>query len=183
ADLDRMAGLEPVKRQIHAIAAQLKMARMRQAQGLPTPPQMRHLVFVGPPGTGETTVARIVGGLYATWGLVAGAGVVAVQAAVLVRPQFGRTAFKSNELLGRALGGVLFIGEAYSLVNPGYAGGDAFGSEAVQTLLKRAEDDRDRLVIVLAGYQREMDAFLATHPGLASRFNQRVAFPSYSPRE
>ncbi|MER6582881.1 AAA family ATPase, partial [Nonomuraea sp. NPDC001023] len=93
------------------------------------------------------------------------------------------TAIKTNELVDRALGGVLFIDEAYSLVNPGYAGGDAFGSEAVQTLLKRAEDDRDRLVIVLAGYPREMDSFLATNPGLASRFNQRVAFPSYSPRE
>jgi SpoVK/Ycf46/Vps4 family AAA+-type ATPase len=95
----------------------------------------------------------------------------------------GATAIKTNELVDRALGGVLFIDEAYSLVNSGEGQPDRFGSEAVQTLLKRAEDDRDRLVIVLAGYQREMDAFLATNPGLASRFSQRVAFPSYSPGE
>ncbi|WP_306291577.1 AAA family ATPase [Microbispora sp. GKU 823] len=101
----------------------------------------------------------------------------------LVGQHLGATAIKTNELVDRALGGVLFIDEAYSLVNTGYSGGDAFGAEAVQTLLKRAEDDRDRVVIILAGYEREMDAFLATNPGLASRFNQRVSFPSYRPSE
>ncbi|MEQ4719982.1 AAA family ATPase [Nonomuraea sp. B19D2] len=183
ADLDRMAGLAPVKRQVHAIAAQLQVARMRQERGLPTPPQMRHFVFVGPPGTGKTTVARVVGRIFAALGLLARPDVVEAHRADLVGQHLGATAIKTNELVDRALGGVLFIDEAYSLVNPGYQGGDAFGAEAVQTLLKRAEDDRDRLVIVLAGYEREMDSFLATNPGLASRFNQRVAFPSYSPRE
>ncbi|MEV4394352.1 AAA family ATPase [Nonomuraea sp. NPDC049607] len=183
ADLDTMAGLEPVKRQVHAIAAQLQVARMRQERGLPTPPQMRHFVFAGPPGTGKTTVARVLGRVFAALGLLARPDVVEAHRADLVGQHLGATAIKTNELVDRALGGVLFIDEAYSLVNPGYAGGDAFGSEAVQTLLKRAEDDRDRLVIVLAGYPREMDSFLATNPGLASRFNQRVAFPSYSPRE
>ncbi|GAA3225949.1 AAA family ATPase [Nonomuraea helvata] len=183
ADLDRMAGLAPVKRQVHAIAAQLQVARMRQERGLPTPPQMRHFVFVGPPGTGKTTVARVVGRIFAALGLLARPDVVEAHRADLVGQHLGSTAIKTNELVDRALGGVLFIDEAYSLVNPGYQGGDAFGAEAVQTLLKRAEDDRDRLVIVLAGYEREMDAFLTTNPGLASRFNQRVAFPSYSPRE
>jgi type VII secretion ATPase EccA len=183
ADLDRMAGLAPVKRQIHAIAAQLQVARMRQERGLPTPPQMRHFVFVGPPGTGKTTVARVVGRVFAALGLLARPDVVEAQRADLVGQHLGATAIKTNELVDRALGGVLFVDEAYSLVNPGYSGGDAFGAEAVQTLLKRAEDDRDRLVIVLAGYEREMDAFLASNPGLASRFNQRVAFPSYSPGE
>ncbi|MGW4404203.1 AAA family ATPase [Nonomuraea sp. NPDC004702] len=183
ADLDAMAGLEPVKRQVHAIAAQLQVARMRQERGLPTPPQMRHFVFAGPPGTGKTTVARVLGRVFAALGLLARPDVVEAHRADLVGQHLGATAIKTNELVDRALGGVLFIDEAYSLVNPGYAGGDAFGSEAVQTLLKRAEDDRDRLVIVLAGYSREMDSFLATNPGLASRFNQRVAFPSYSPRE
>ncbi|MFI9589846.1 AAA family ATPase [Nonomuraea sp. NPDC052265] len=183
ADLDTMAGLEPVKRQVHAIAAQLQVARMRQERGLPTPPQMRHFVFAGPPGTGKTTVARVLGRVFAALGLLAKPDVVEAHRADLVGQHLGATAIKTNELVDRALGGVLFIDEAYSLVNPGYAGGDAFGSEAVQTLLKRAEDDRDRLVIVLAGYPREMDSFLATNPGLASRFNQRVAFPSYSPRE
>ncbi|WP_157246335.1 AAA family ATPase [Nonomuraea typhae] len=182
-DLDRMAGLEPVKRQVHAIAAQLQVARMRQERGLPTPPQMRHFVFVGPPGTGKTTVARVLGRVFAALGLLARPDVVEAHRADLVGQHLGATAIKTNELVDRALGGVLFIDEAYSLINQGYAGGDAFGSEAVQTLLKRAEDDRDRLVIVLAGYQRETDAFLASNPGLSSRFNQRVAFPSYSPRE
>ncbi|MBF8187393.1 AAA family ATPase [Nonomuraea sp. K274] len=183
ADLDAMAGLAPVKRQVHAIAAQLQVARMRQERGLPTPPQMRHFVFAGPPGTGKTTVARVVARIFAALGLLSRPDVVEAHRADLVGQHLGATAIKTNELVDRALGGVLFIDEAYSLVNPGYQGGDAFGSEAVQTLLKRAEDDRDRLVVVLAGYQREMDAFLATNPGLASRFNQRVAFPSYSPRE
>ncbi|NUR85726.1 MAG: AAA family ATPase, partial [Nonomuraea sp.] len=183
ADLDRMAGLEPVKRQVHAIAAQLQVARMRQERGLPTPPQMRHFVFVGPPGTGKTTVARVIGRIFAALGLLARPDVVEAQRADLVGQHLGATAIKTNELVDRALGGVLFVDEAYSLVNPGYAGGDAFGAEAVQTLLKRAEDDRDRLVVVLAGYEREMDQFLATNPGLASRFNQRVSFPSYSPAE
>ncbi|SDL87494.1 type VII secretion AAA-ATPase EccA [Nonomuraea maritima] len=183
ADLDRMAGLEPVKRQVHAIAAQLQVARMRQERGLPAPPQMRHFVFVGPPGTGKTTVARVLGRVFAALGLLARPDVVEAHRADLVGQHLGSTAIKTNELVDRALGGVLFIDEAYSLVNPGYQGGDAFGAEAVQTLLKRAEDDRDRLVVVLAGYEREMDAFLSTNPGLASRFNQRVAFPSYSPGE
>ncbi|PZG03633.1 AAA family ATPase [Nonomuraea aridisoli] len=183
ADLDRMAGLAPVKRQVHAIAAQLQVARMRQERGLPTPQQMRHFVFAGPPGTGKTTVARVLGRVFSALGLLARPDVVEAHRADLVGQHLGATAIKTNELVDRALGGVLFIDEAYSLVNPGYQGGDAFGAEAVQTLLKRAEDDRDRLVIVLAGYEREMDAFLSTNPGLASRFNQRVAFPSYSPAE
>ncbi|MEO3873051.1 AAA family ATPase [Nonomuraea sp. B12E4] len=183
ADLDRMAGLAPVKRQVHAIAAQLQVARMRQERGLPTPPQTRHFVFVGPPGTGKTTVARVLGRVFAALGLLARPDVVEAHRADLVGQHLGATAIKTNELVDRALGGVLFIDEAYSLLNPGYQGGDAFGAEAVQTLLKRAEDDRDRLVIVLAGYEREMDSFLASNPGLASRFNQRVAFPSYSPAE
>ncbi|WP_214412478.1 AAA family ATPase [Sphaerisporangium fuscum] len=183
ADLDRMAGLEPVKRQVRAIAAQLRVARMRQEQGLPAPPQMRHFVFVGPPGTGKTTVARVLGRVFAALGLLARADVVEASRADLVGQHLGATAIKTNELVDRALGGVLFIDEAYSLVNSGYQGGDAFGAEAVQTLLKRAEDDRDRLVIILAGYASEMERFLATNPGLASRFNQRVTFPSYTPAE
>lgn len=183
ADLDRMAGLEPVKRQVHAITAQLKVARMRQEQGLPVQSQARHFVFVGPPGTGKTTVARILSRIFSALGLLARPDVVEASRADLVGQHLGATAIKTNELIDRALGGVLFIDEAYGLVNSGYSGGDAFGAEAVQTLLKRAEDDRDRLVIILAGYEQEMDGFLASNPGLSSRFGQRVSFPSYAPEE
>ncbi|WP_061291508.1 AAA family ATPase [Herbidospora cretacea] len=183
ADLDRMAGLEPVKRQVKAITAQLRVARMREEQGLPVQSGTRHFVFVGPPGTGKTSVARILGRIFSALGLLARPDVVEASRPDLVGQHLGATAIKTNELVDRALGGVLFIDEAYGLINSGYSGGDAFGAEAVQTLLKRAEDDRDRLVIILAGYEREMDTLLATNPGLASRFNSRVVFPSYSPGE
>jgi SpoVK/Ycf46/Vps4 family AAA+-type ATPase len=181
--LDELVGLEPVKRQVHAIAAQLRVARLRQEQGLRAQPPMRHFVFAGPPGTGKTTVARVLGRVFAALGLLTRPEVVEVQRADLVGEHLGSTALKTNRLVDTALGGVLFIDEAYALHNPGYAGGDAFGAEAIQALLKRAEDDRDRLVIVLAGYPADMDRFLASNPGLASRFAVRVAFPSYRPDE
>ena len=183
ASLEEMIGLEPVKRQVREIAAQLQVARMREAKGLPTRPPMRHFVFVGPPGTGKTTVARVLGRVFAALGLLARPSVVEATRADLVGDHLGATALKTNRLIDSALGGVLFIDEAYSLVNPGYGGGDAFGAEAVQTLLKRAEDDRDRFVVVLAGYEADMDRFLRSNPGLASRFNVRVVFPSYGPDE
>ncbi|WP_395109235.1 AAA family ATPase [Actinomadura sp. SCN-SB] len=181
--LDAMIGLAPVKRQVREIAAQLQVARMRQDQGLVTRPPTRHFVFTGPPGTGKTTVARVLGRIFAALGLLARPSVVECQRADLVGEHLGATALKTNKVIDSALGGVLFVDEAYSLVNPGYGGGDAFGSEAVQTLLKRAEDDRDRLVIVLAGYEADMDRFLSSNPGLASRFDVRVGFPSYGPDE
>lgn len=183
AGLDAMIGLAPVKRQVHAIAAQLRVAQLREEQGLTTHPPMRHFVFAGPPGTGKTTVARVLGRIFAALGLLSRPEVIEAQRADLVGEHLGSTALKTNKVIDSALGGVLFIDEAYSLVNPGYAGGDAFGAEAVQTLLKRAEDDRDRLVIILAGYDADMDRFLRSNPGLASRFAERVAFPSYTPDE
>ena len=183
AELDDMIGLEPVKEQVRSLVAQLRVARLREEQGLPHQPPLRHLVFSGPPGTGKTTVARVLGRVFAALGMLGRAEVVEAQRADLVGEHLGATAVKTNRLIDRALGGVLFIDEAYSLVNPGYSGGDAFGAEAIQTLLKRAEDDRDRLVVVLAGYTAEMDRFLASNAGLASRFNVRVRFPSYSPEE
>ena len=183
AELDALIGLEPVKRQVHEITAQLKVARLRDRQGLASQPPARHFVFTGPPGTGKTTVARILGRIFAALGLLVRPSVVEAHRADLVGEHLGSTAIKTNKLVDSALGAVLFIDEAYSLYNDGYSGGDAFGSEAVQTLLKRAEDDRDRLVIVLAGYTPDMDRFLRSNPGLASRFSVRIGFPSYSPAE
>jgi len=183
AELDSLVGLEPVKRQVHEIAAQLRVARLRDAHGLTSQPPVRHFVFTGPPGTGKTTVARILARIFAALGLLVRPGVVEAHRADLVGDHLGSTAIKTNKLVDSALGGVLFIDEAYSLYNDGYSGGDAFGAEAIATLLKRAEDDRERLVMVLAGYTDDMTRFLRTNPGLASRFSVRIAFPSYRPQD
>ncbi|MFG2136604.1 AAA family ATPase [Streptomyces sp. NPDC048650] len=183
AELERMVGMEPVKRQVRALSAQLRMARLRASQGLPVQPPKRHFVFSGPSGTGKTTVARILGRVFYALGLLGGDHLVEAQRADLVGEFLGQTAVKANELIDSALGGVLFVDEAYSLSNSGYSKGDAYGDEALQVLLKRAEDNRDRLVVILAGYPEGMDRLLAANPGLSSRFTSRVDFPSYRPLE
>ncbi len=183
AELDALVGLEPVKRQVHEIVAQLEVARLRDRQGLASQPPSRHFVFTGPPGTGKTTVARIIGRIFAALGLLVRPEVIEAHRADLVGEHLGSTAIKTSRLIDSAMGGVLFIDEAYALYNEAYAGGDAFGSEAVATLLKRAEDDRERLVVVLAGYTDDMDRLLRSNPGLASRFSTRITFPSYTPTE
>jgi ATPase family associated with various cellular activities (AAA)/AAA lid domain len=183
SELERMVGLEPVKRQVRALSAQLRMARLRAGQGLPVQPPKRHFVFSGPSGTGKTTVARILGRVFFALGLLDGEHLVEAQRADLVGEYLGQTAVKANELIDSALGGVLFVDEAYSLAGSGYTKGDAYGDEALQVLLKRAEDNRDRLVVILAGYPEGMDRLLAANPGLNSRFTTRVDFPSYRPLE
>ncbi|MEU2158230.1 AAA family ATPase [Streptomyces sp. NPDC019396] len=183
AELERMVGLEPVKRQVKALSAQLEMARLRAGQGLPVQPPKRHFVFSGPSGTGKTTVARILGRVFYALGLLGGDHLVEAQRSDLVGEFLGQTAVKANELIDSALGGVLFVDEAYSLSNSGYSKGDAYGDEALQVLLKRAEDNRDHLVVILAGYPEGMDRLLAANPGLSSRFTTRVDFPSYRPLE
>lgn len=183
AELERMVGLEPVKRQVKALSAQLNMARLRAGQGLPVQPPKRHFVFSGPSGTGKTTVARILGRVFYALGLLGGDHLVEAQRSDLVGEYLGQTAVKANELIDSALGGVLFVDEAYSLSNSGYSKGDAYGDEALQVLLKRAEDNRDHLVVILAGYPEGMDRLLAANPGLSSRFTTRVDFPSYRPLE
>ncbi|MFJ8750935.1 AAA family ATPase [Streptomyces sp. NPDC102441] len=183
AELERMVGLEPVKRQVKALSAQLNMARLRAEQGLPVQPPKRHFVFSGPSGTGKTTVARILGRVFYALGLLGGDHLVEAQRSDLVGEFLGQTAVKANELIDSALGGVLFVDEAYSLSNSGYSKGDAYGDEALQVLLKRAEDNRDHLVVILAGYPEGMDRLLSTNPGLSSRFTTRVGFPSYRPLE
>ncbi|MEU8545302.1 AAA family ATPase [Streptomyces sp. NPDC048717] len=183
AELDGMVGLAPVKRQVRSMSAQLRMAMIRRDQGLAAAPSPQHLVFAGPPGTGKTTVARVVGKVFAGLGLLARGHVVEAQRVDLVGQHLGETAIKTSKIIDEALDGVLFIDEAYALSNTGYSGGDAFGKEALQVLLKRAEDDRHRLVVVLAGYPDEIAGLLSTNPGLASRFSTRVDFPSYSADE
>ncbi|WP_095757687.1 AAA family ATPase [Streptomyces xinghaiensis] len=182
-ELERMVGLEPVKRQVRALSAQLHMARLRAGEGLPVQPPKRHFVFSGPSGTGKTTVARILGRVFYALGLLGGDHLVEAQRADMVGEFLGQTAVKANELIDSALGGVLFVDEAYSLSNSAYSKGDAYGDEALQVLLKRAEDNRDRLVVILAGYPEGMDRLLAANPGLGSRFTTRVDFPSYRPLE
>ncbi|WP_395363512.1 AAA family ATPase [Streptomyces sp. YH02] len=183
ARLDRMIGLEPVKRQVRTLVAQLRMATVRREQGLPAAAGPQHFVFAGPPGTGKTTVARIIGDIFAGLGMLETGAVVETQRVDLVGQHLGSTALKTTAVIDSAIGGVLFVDEAYALHNTGYSGGDAFGKEALQVLLKRAEDDRDRLVVILAGYPDEMADLLATNPGLTSRFSTRIDFPSYSAAE
>ncbi|GAA3052053.1 AAA family ATPase [Streptomyces roseofulvus] len=183
AELEGMVGMEPVKRQVKALSAQLEMARLRAGQGLPVQPPKRHFVFSGPSGTGKTTVARILGRVFYALGLLGGDHLVEAQRADLVGEFLGQTAVKANELIDSAVGGVLFVDEAYALSNSGYSKGDAYGDEALQVLLKRAEDNRDHLVVILAGYPEGMDRLLAANPGLSSRFTTRVDFPSYRPAE
>ncbi|WP_408997225.1 AAA family ATPase [Streptomyces europaeiscabiei] len=183
AELDEMVGLAPVKRQVRSMSAQLRMAAVRRGQGLAAEPAPQHLVFAGPPGTGKTTVARVLGKVFAGLGLLARGHVVEAQRVDLVGQHLGETAIKTSKIIDEALDGVLFIDEAYALSNTGYSGGDAFGKEALQVLLKRAEDDRHRLVVVLAGYPNEIAELLSTNPGLASRFSTRVDFPAYSADE
>ena len=183
AELDAMIGLGPVKEQVRSIAVSIEAARRRAVAGFGTDKPMRHFVFLGPPGTGKTTVARVIGKIFYSFGLLDSPDVVEAQRSDLVGEYLGATAIKTNELIDSALGRVLFIDEAYSLVNEGDGQSDRFGAEAVQTLLKRAEDDRENLIIILAGYEKQTEAFLATNPGMASRFATRIRFPTYSTEE
>ena len=183
AELDKMIGLAPVKEQVRSIAASIEAARRRAIAGVVTEKPMRHFVFLGPPGTGKTTVARVVAKIFYAFGLLDKPTVIEAHRADLVGEYLGATAIKTNELIDSALGGVLFIDEAYSLVNEGDGQSDRFGIEAVQALLKRAEDDRENLIIILAGYEKQMETFLGSNPGLASRFATRIKFSSYAPAE
>ena len=180
AELDAMIGLAAVKEQVRSIAASIEAARRRALAGYQTDKPMRHFVFVGPPGTGKTAVARVIAKIFYAFGLLETPEVTEAHRADLIGEYLGATAIKTNELIDSALGGVLFIDEAYGLVNEGDGQSDRFGQEAVQALLKRAEDDRENLIIILAGYDKQMDDFLATNPGLSSRFATRVKFPGYS---
>jgi type VII secretion ATPase EccA len=181
AELAEFIGLEEVKYQVARLKSSVAMAIRRQERGLTVAQRTNHLVFAGPPGTGKTTIARVVAKIYCGLGLLKKETVREVHRADLIGQHIGETEAKTNAMIDSALDGVLFLDEAYALVATGAK--NDFGLVAIDTLLARMENDRDRLVVIVAGYRKDLDHFLDTNEGLRSRFTRSIDFPSYSPKE
>ena len=178
--LDSLVGLETVKKEVKNLMNLVKVRKLREENDLPVPPMSFHMVFLGNPGTGKTTVARLISGLYAAIGVLSKGQLIEVDRSGLVAGYVGQTALKTQEVIQSALGGVLFIDEAYSLSS---GGENDFGREAIETLLKAMEDHRDDLVVIVAGYTGPMEGFITSNPGLESRFNRYFYFPDYDGKQ
>jgi type VII secretion ATPase EccA len=181
AELAEFIGLEEVKYQVARLKSSVAMAIRRQDRGLTVANRTNHLVFAGPPGTGKTTIARVVAKIYCGLGILKKETVREVHRADLIGQHIGETEAKTNAIIDSALDGVLFLDEAYALVSTGAK--NDFGLVAIDTLLARMENDRERLVVIIAGYRKDLDAFLDTNEGLRSRFTRSIDFPSYTPHE
>ena len=179
-ELDALVGLESVKTEVRRLASRASIDKKRRDAGLTVASPTRHLVFIGNPGTGKTSVARVLAGIYREAGLLRNGQLIEVGKSELVASYLGQTSSKVTAVVEKALGGVLFIDEAYSLKT---REDDSFGQEAIDTLVALMENHRDDLIVIVAGYPKEMDDFIATNPGLASRFPRTISFPDYAPEE
>lgn len=177
--LDSMIGLDGVKQQVHSIINELKIDALRKSKGLKVSDTSKHLVFKGNPGTGKTTIARLLSKIYRELGILEKGQLVEVDRSEIVAGYVGQTALKTKKKIDEAMGGILFIDEAYTLAK----GENDFGQEAIDTLLKAMEDHRDEFIVIVAGYDEPMESFLQSNPGLKSRFNEYIHFDDYSEEE